>query len=209
MTVNRLPEKSSFGAAVDQTQRKPVEERAYREDLATGKKPATPMPMVYGTFNPGDVQAAAGDVNKLPLGGYDPAPMTLTKDANGKDVEGTVLKPSLSATGLVSQSAGAITDYYGLAAARGYDSNANVIDAIRVRANAPGNWKQAQPDVEKLASEIRASAWRQPWWPGPPARTSTSSSPATARTTRARNRPSGRSSSRGYGRMPPTLYPVP
>lgn len=156
MTVNRLPEKSSFGAAVDQTQRKPVEERAYREDLTTGKKPATPMPMVYGTFNPGDVQAAAGDVNKLPLGGYDPAPMTLTKDANGKDVEGTVLKPSLSATGLVSQSAGAITDYYGLAAARGYDSNANVIDAIRVRANAPGNWKQAQPDVEKLASEIRA-----------------------------------------------------
>ena len=156
VTVNRLPEKSSFGAAVDQTQRKPVEERAYREDLATGKKPATPMPMVYGTFNPGDVQAAAGDVNKLPLGGYDPAPMTLTKDANGKDVEGTVLKPSLSATGLVSQSAGAITDYYGLAAARGYDSNANVIDAIRVRANAPGNWKQAQPDVEKLASAIRA-----------------------------------------------------
>ncbi|MFS2091020.1 FtsX-like permease family protein [Paenarthrobacter nicotinovorans] len=155
VTVNRLPEKSSFGAAVDQTQRKPVDERSYREDLETGKKPAAPLPMVYGTFDPAAVQAAAGDVNKLPLGGYDPTPMSLTKDAEGKDVEGKELKPSLSATGLVSQSAGAITDYYGLAAARGYDSNANVIDAVRVRASATGNWKTAQPEVEKLAAQIR------------------------------------------------------
>lgn len=155
VTVNRLPEKSAFGAPVDQTQRKPVDERSYREDLATGKKPAAPLPMVYGTFDPADVLAAAGDVNRLPLGGYDPAPLTLSKDAEGKNTDATVLKPSLSATGLVSQSAGAITDYYGLAAARGYDANANVIDAIRVRANATGNWKQAQPEVEKLAAEIR------------------------------------------------------
>ncbi|GAA3281117.1 FtsX-like permease family protein [Paenarthrobacter aurescens] len=155
VTVNRLPEKSSFGAPVDQTQRKPVEERSYREDLETGKKPATPLPMVYGTFDPAAVKAAAGDVNKLPLGGYDPTPMTLSKDAEGKEVEGTELKPSLSATGLVSQSAGAITDYYGLAAARGYDSNADVIDAIRVKASAAGNWKTAQPEVEKLATQIR------------------------------------------------------
>ena len=39
-------------------------------------------------------------------------------------MQDTELKPSLSATGLVSQSAGAITDYYGLAAARGYEQNA-------------------------------------------------------------------------------------
>ena len=155
VTVNRLPEKSSFGAAVDQTQRKPVDERSYREDLETGKKPATPLPMVYGTFDPAAVKSAAGDVNKLPLGGYDPTPMTLSKDAEGKEVAGTELKPSLSATGLVSQSAGAITDYYGLAAARGYDSNADVIDAIRVKASASGNWKTAQPEVEKLATQIR------------------------------------------------------
>jgi hypothetical protein len=111
--------------------------------------------MVYGTFDPAAVQAAAGDVNRLPLGGYDPTPMTLTKDAQGKDVPDAALKPSLSATGLVSQSAGAITDYYGLAAARGYEKNASVIDAVRVRASASGSWKQAQPDVEKLANQIR------------------------------------------------------
>lgn len=155
VTVNRLPEKGLDGAAVDQTQRTPVDERSYRDSLATGKKPATPLAMVYGTFDPAKVQAAAGDVNRLPLGGYDPTPLTLTKDAAGKDVEQTVLKPSLSGTGLVSQSAGAITDYYGLAAARGYQSNASVIDAVRVRANVDGSWKQAQPAVEKLANEIR------------------------------------------------------
>lgn len=155
VTVNRLPEKTASGEPVDQTQRNPVDERSYRENLETGKKLATPLAMVYGTFDPAAVQAAAGDINRLPLGGYDPTPMTLTKDAQGKDVQDAALKPSLSATGLVSQSAGAITDYYGLAAARGYEKNASVIDAVRVRASAPGSWKQAQPDVEKLANEIR------------------------------------------------------
>lgn len=155
VTVNRLPEKAANGAAVDQTQRNPVDERSYREDLATGKKLATPLAMVYGTFDPAKVQEAAGDVNRLPLGGYDPTPFTLTKDASGKDVALTGLKPSLSATGLASQSAGAITDFYGLAAARGFDQNASVIDAIRVRAKAPGSWKQAQPEVEQLANQIR------------------------------------------------------
>ncbi|WP_024366360.1 ABC transporter permease [Arthrobacter sp. TB 26] len=155
VTVNRLPEKAADGSAVDQTQRKPVDERAYREGLETGKKPATPLAMVYGTFDAGKVQAAAGDVNRLPLGGYDPTPFTLTKDASGKDASNTELKPSLSATGLASQSAGAITDYYGLAAARGYEDNAAVIDAVRVRAKVPGSWKEAQPEVEKLANEIR------------------------------------------------------
>jgi hypothetical protein len=154
VTVNRLPDKAANGEAVDQTQREPVDERSYRQNLETGKKLATPLAMVYGTFDAAKVKEAAGDVNRLPLGGYDPAPFTLTKDASGKDVN-TELKPSLSATGLVSQSAGAITDYYGLAAARGYDTNANVIDAVRVRAKVPGSWKQAQPEVEKLANEIR------------------------------------------------------
>ncbi len=154
VTVNRLPEKAANGAAVDQTQRDPVDERSYRQNLETGKKLATPLAMVYGTFDAASVKEAAGDVNRLPLGGYDPAPFTLTKDASGADVN-TELKPSLSATGLVSQSAGAITDYYGLAAARGYEQNASVIDAVRVRAKVPGSWKQAQPEVEKLANEIR------------------------------------------------------
>jgi len=154
VTVNRLPDKAANGAAVDQTQRDPVDERSYRQNLETGKKLATPLAMVYGTFDAANVKDAAGDVNRLPLGGYDPAPFTLTKDASGMDVN-TELKPSLSATGLVSQSAGAITDYYGLAAARGYEKNASVIDAVRVRANVPGSWKQAQPEVEKLANEIR------------------------------------------------------
>lgn len=155
VTVNRLPEKSANGAPVDQTQRKPVDERSYRSDLETGKKLATPLAMVYGTFDAEQVKEAAGDVNRLPLGGYDPTPFTLTKDASGKDVENTELKPSLSATGLASQSAGAITDYYGLAAARGYEDNAAVIDAVRIRAKVPGSWKEAQPEVEKLANEIR------------------------------------------------------
>jgi hypothetical protein len=155
VTVNRLPEKTPTGGRVDQTQREPVDERSYRENLATGEKLAAPLAMVYGTFDPSAVEKAAGDVNRLPLGGYDPTPFTLTKDAEGKDVTPTELEPSLSATGLASQSAGAITDYYGLAAARGYKDNASVIDAVRVRAKAPGSWKQAQPDVEKLASEIR------------------------------------------------------
>lgn len=154
VTVNRLPDKAANGAAVDQTQRNPVDERSYRQNLETGKKLATPLAMVYGTFDPAAVKNAAGDVNRLPLGGYDPAPFTLTKDASGTDAN-TELKPSLSATGLVSQSAGAITDYYGLAAARGYEKNASVIDAVRVRAKVPGSWKQAQPEVEKLANEIR------------------------------------------------------
>lgn len=155
VTVNRLPVKAANGAPVDQTQRKPVDERAYREDLETGEKLATPLAMVYGTFDADQVKKVAGDVNRLPLGGYDPTPFTLTKDASGKDVENTELKPSLSATGLASQSAGAITDYYGLAAARGYEDNASVIDAVRVRAKVPGSWKEAQPEVEKLANEIR------------------------------------------------------
>ena len=155
VTVNRLPDKSATGAPVDQTQRKPVDERAYRSDLETGTKLATPLAMVYGTFDAEKVKEAAGDVNRLPLGGYDPTPFTLTKDASGKDIENTELKPSLSATGLASQSAGAITDYYGLAAARGYEDNAAVIDAVRIRAKAPGSWKEAQPEVEKLADEIR------------------------------------------------------
>ena len=155
VTVNRLPEKSATGAPVDQTQREPVDERSYRENLSTGQKQASPLAMVYGTFDPAAVAEASGDVNKLPLGGYDPTPFTLVKDANGKDVPATQLQPSLSATGLAGQSAGAITDYYGLAAARGYTNNANVIDAIRVRAKAPGSWKEAQPEVEKLAAEIR------------------------------------------------------
>lgn len=155
VTVNRLPEKAANGDAVDQTQREPVDERSYRENLETGKKLATPLAMVYGTFDADQVKDVAGDVNRLPLGGYDPTPFTLTKDASGKDVENTELKPSLSATGLASQSAGAITDYYGLAAARGFEQNASVIDAVRVRAKVPGSWKQAQPEVEKLANEIR------------------------------------------------------
>jgi hypothetical protein len=154
VTVNRLPDKAANGAPVDQTQRNPVDERSYRQNLETGKKLATPLAMVYGTFDPAAVKEAAGDVNRLPLGGYDPAPFTLTKDAAGTGVN-TELKPSLSATGLVSQSAGAITDFYGLAAARGYEQNASVIDAVRVRAKVPGSWKQAQPEVEKLANEIR------------------------------------------------------
>ncbi|WP_411373580.1 ABC transporter permease [Arthrobacter sp. MPF02] len=156
VTVNRLPEKSANGAPVDQTQREPVDERSYRENLATGEQSAAPLPMVYGTFDPAAVAEAAGDVNKLPLGGYDPTPFTLVEDAEGKDVDPKELEPSLSATGLASQSAGAITDYYGLAAARGYTENADVIDAVRVRAKAPGSWKEAQPEVEKLAGEIRA-----------------------------------------------------
>ncbi|MDP9982846.1 hypothetical protein J2W14_002248 [Pseudarthrobacter oxydans] len=155
VTVNRLPEKAANGVPVDQTQRKPVDERAYREDLETGQKLATPLAMVYGTFDAEQVKDVAGDVNRLPLGGYDPTPFTLTKDASGNDVENTELKPSLSATGLASQSAGAITDYYGLAAARGYEDNASVIDAVRVRAKVPGSWKEAQPEVEQLANEIR------------------------------------------------------
>jgi hypothetical protein len=156
VTVNRLPEKGANGAPVDQTQREPVDERSYRENLETGEQAAAPLAMVYGTFDPSAVAAAAGDVNKLPLGGYDPTPFTLVKDAAGNDVPATELEPSLSATGLASQSAGAITDYYGLAAARGYTENASVIDAVRVRAKAPGSWKEAQPDVEQLAGEIRA-----------------------------------------------------
>jgi hypothetical protein len=155
VTINRLPEKSANGTPVYQTQREPVDERSYRENLATGEKTAAPLAMVYGTFDPAAVAEAAGDVNKLPLGGYDPTPFTLVKDAEGKDVPATELEPSLSATGLASQSAGAITDYYGLAAARGYTDNADVIDAVRVRAKAPGSWKEAQPEVEKLAAEIR------------------------------------------------------
>jgi len=154
VTVNRLPDKATNGEAVDQTQRNPVDERSYRENLETGKKLATPLAMVYGTFDPTAVKQAAGDVNRLPLGGYDPAPFTLTKDGSGTAAN-TELKPSLSATGLVSQSAGAITDFYGLAAARGYEKNASVIDAVRVRAAVQGSWKQAQPEVEKLANEIR------------------------------------------------------
>lgn len=156
VTVNRLPDKAANGAPVDQTQRDPVDERSYRDNLSTGQQQAaTPLPMVYGTFDPAAVEAASGDVNKLPLGGYDPTPFSLVKDAAGKDVPQAELKPSLSATGLASQSAGAITDYYGLAAARGYKQNAAVIDAVRVRAKAPGSWKDAQPEVEKLAAEIR------------------------------------------------------
>jgi hypothetical protein len=54
--VNRLPEKSANGEAVDQTQRNPVDERSYRENLETGKKLATPLAMVYGTFDPAAVQ---------------------------------------------------------------------------------------------------------------------------------------------------------
>lgn len=155
VTVNRLPETGANGAPVDQTQREPVDERSYRENLETGEKAAAPLAMVYGTFSPATVAEAAGDVNKLPLGGYDPTPYTLVQDAEGNDVTAAELKPSLSATGLASQSAGAITDYYGLAAARGYTENAAVIDAIRVRASAPGSWKEAQPEVEELAAEIR------------------------------------------------------
>jgi hypothetical protein len=156
VTVNRLPEKSANGTPVDQTQREPVDERSYRENLETGeKKISAPLAMVYGTFDPSAVAKAAGDINRLPLGGYDPTPFSLVKDAEGKDVPAAELKPSLSATGLASQSAGAITDYYGLAAARGYTQNAAVIDAVRVRADAPGSWKEAQPEVEKLAAEIR------------------------------------------------------
>jgi hypothetical protein len=155
VTVNRLPETGANGAPVDQTQREPVDERSYRENLETGEKAAAPLAMVYGTFSPATVAEAAGDVNKLPLGGYDPTPYTLVQDAEGNDVTAAALKPSLSATGLASQSAGAITDYYGLAAARGYTENAAVIDAIRVRASAPGSWKEAQPEVEELAAEIR------------------------------------------------------
>ena len=86
VTVNRLPDKAA-GAAVDQTQRDPVDERSYRENLETGKKLATLLAMVYGTFDAAQVSDAAGDINRLPLGGYDPAPFTLTKDATGTDVQ--------------------------------------------------------------------------------------------------------------------------
>ncbi|MGG5171589.1 FtsX-like permease family protein [Pseudarthrobacter sp. J1738] len=155
LTVNGLPQTGLDGSTVDQSQRTPVQERSYRKDLATGGTKATPLPMVYGTFDPEQVKAAAGDVNRLPLGGYDPVPYTLTKDAEGKTVEQAQLKPSLSAAGLASQSAGAITDYYGLAAARGYTENADVIDAVRVRSSAQGGWKEAGPAIEKLAQQIR------------------------------------------------------
>ncbi|MEN3344229.1 MAG: hypothetical protein V7635_805, partial [Arthrobacter sp.] len=82
-----------------------VDERSYRENLDTGKKLAAPLAMVYGTFDADQVKDAAGDVNRLPLGGY--------------------------------------------------DEDAAVIDADQVRAKVPGSWKEAQPEVEKLANEIR------------------------------------------------------
>ncbi|MFJ3956969.1 FtsX-like permease family protein [Arthrobacter sp. NPDC090010] len=156
VTVNGLPERSLDGTPVDQSQRTPVQDRSYRKDVARGDSKATPLPMVYGTFDPSQVQKAAGDINRLPLGGYDPVPFTLTKDAQGNGVDSTQLKASLSASGLVSQSAGAITDYYGLAAARGYTKDADVVDAVRVRAKAEGGWRQAGGDIAKLADQIRA-----------------------------------------------------
>ncbi|MFK0071685.1 FtsX-like permease family protein [Arthrobacter woluwensis] len=156
VTVNSLPERALDGTAVDQGQRKPVQDRSYRKDVARGDAKATPLPIVYGTFDPSAVQKAAGDINRLPLGGYDPVPFSLAKDASGNDAGSKALKPSLSATGLVSQSAGAITDYYGLAAARGYTKDADVVDAIRVRAKAEGGWRQAGGDIAKLADQIRA-----------------------------------------------------
>ena len=67
--------------------------------------------------------------------------MTLIKDAEGKDVTATELEPSLSATGLASQSAGAITDYYGLAAARGYANDA-ASSTPSVSVRTPGSWKR-------------------------------------------------------------------
>ena len=155
VTVNRLPEKAANGAPVDQTQRNPVDERSYRREPRDRQEARHPARHGLRHLRP---RAGQGSRRRR----QPAAPRRLRPDAVHPDqgrvrqeVPHTELKPSLSATGLASQSAGAITDYYGLAAARGYDENANVIDAVRVRAKAPGSWKQAQPEVEKLANEIR------------------------------------------------------
>ncbi|NKX49782.1 ABC transporter permease, partial [Arthrobacter deserti] len=109
---------------------------------------------MFGTFSADDVRSAAGDINYLPLGGYDPTPLTLTKDAQGEDVEPTTLSPGLSGAGLATQSAGAITDYTGLAAVRGTSAEDAVIDAVRVRVNAAGSWQSTREEIAAVAADI-------------------------------------------------------
>ena len=154
VTVNRLPEKAANGEAVDQTQRKPVDERSYRENLETGKKLATPLAMVYGTFDAAKVKEAAGDVNRLPLGGYDPAPFTLTKDASGQGRQHrTQALAERHGTGQPVR-----RSHHRLLRPRRRPRLRAERQRDRrrpVRAKVPGSWKQAQPEVEKLANEIR------------------------------------------------------
>ncbi|MCG2622387.1 ABC transporter permease [Arthrobacter sp. I2-34] len=155
--VNQLPEKTlSWQTEADKTQREPVEEQSYRQSLKAGTDASTPLPFVFGTFDADSVRAAAGDINYLPLGGYDPTPLTLTKDAQGKDVDPTTLSPGLSGAGLATQSAGAITDYTGLAAVRGTSTDDAVIDAVRVRVNAAGSWQSTREEIAAVAADIAA-----------------------------------------------------
>ncbi|WP_264668324.1 ABC transporter permease [Arthrobacter sp. VKM Ac-2550] len=155
VTVNELPEKTlQWQLEPDQSQREPVKEQSYRTSLDDPADAAAPLPFVYGTFGADAVRDAAGDVNYLPLGGYDPAPVTLTEDAEGNDVEDTELKPGLSGAGLAVQSAGAITDFNGLAAVRGTSDTDPVIDAVRVRVDAAGSWADAAPNIDAVAAAI-------------------------------------------------------
>ncbi|MGW6175420.1 FtsX-like permease family protein [Arthrobacter sp. NPDC055138] len=153
--VNKLPEKTlQWQLEPDQSQRGPVEEQSYRSTVDSGTESATPLPFVYGTFDAAAVREAAGDVNYLPLGGYDPTPVTITHDAEGKKIDETVMKPGLSGAGLAVQSAGAITDFDGLAAVRGTSADEAVIDAVRVRVNAGGSWADAEDQINAVAAAI-------------------------------------------------------
>ncbi|MFD1211251.1 FtsX-like permease family protein [Arthrobacter sp. GCM10027362] len=153
--VNQLPQKTlSWQTEADQDQRAPVEEQSYRQSLKGAGGASTPLPFVFGTFDADKVRAAAGNINYLPLGGYDPTPLTLTKDAQGKDVDPVELSPGLSGAGLATQSAGAITDYTGLAAVRGTSADDAVIDAVRVRVNAAGSWQSTREEIAAVAADI-------------------------------------------------------
>nr|WP_312856793.1 ABC transporter permease [Arthrobacter mobilis] len=155
--VNKLPEKTlSWQTEPDTTQREPVSEQSYRQSLQAGGETSAPLPFVFGTFDANAVRSAAGDINYLPLGGYDPTPLTLVEDAQGNDVEPVALDPGLSGAGLAVQSAGAITDYTGLAAVRGTSAEDPVIDAIRVRVNAAGSWQSAREEIAAVAGDIAA-----------------------------------------------------
>ncbi|WP_262105155.1 ABC transporter permease [Arthrobacter sp. Marseille-P9274] len=153
--VNKLPEKTlQWQLEPDQSQREPVNEQSYRTNLDGAGDAAAPLPFVYGTFNANAVRDAAGDVNYLPLGGYDPTPVKLTKDADGKAVDPVELQPGLSGAGLSVQSAGAITDYSGLAAVRGTSAEDAVIDAVRVKVDAGGSWADAAGQIDAAAAAI-------------------------------------------------------
>jgi len=89
------------------------------------------------------------------LGGYDPTPVTLTEDAGGNAVDPVEMKPGLSGAGLSVQSAGAITDYNGLAAVRGTSPDDAVIDAVRVKVDAAGSWADAAGRIDAAAAAIK------------------------------------------------------